>query len=96
MNRKDMKYRNKVLRKRAGRQYREINKMIKDRVIGALKYQVTKYQPDVGSLSGVVDIAMDGMDSRIAKIRAKHDHTLEYSLGVERELKRLKNAENRP
>ena len=95
MTKKDMKYRNRVLRRQAGKQYRDVSKLIKKRLLSALKYQVTHYEgkQSAGTLSAVADAAMDGIEPRISQIRIKNDQTRKYADNVAKEIKRLSDKE---
>ena len=95
MTRKDMKYRNSVLRRQAGRQYKDISKLLFDRLVSVMKFQVMN-QDDVTRqdlVQGVYTAFNDDVERRVIRKRIKHDSTKRYAHNVANELRKEKNSE---
>ena len=97
MDKRDMAYRNRVIRRQAGRQAKDLSKFLYNRLMNALEYQVKSqdHTTEWDLITTAQNVITPDLDQRIKKIRKKNDKTAKYADNVANELQRMKNKEAR-
>ena len=97
MSKQDMKYRNRVLRNQAVKQQKQLSRLLFNRLLNALEYQVTSqdHTTEWDLINTTQNIITPDLDKSIENIRKKNDKTKKYAYNVAKELRRMKNKETK-